>query len=144
MVGVNMALKEYKKGQLNTVAKYIGSNSYGIFGMGDYISTSYLANINDFALGNLEIRSQPVSFEGDGNRIGLEFWTNYRLILNWFDREVKLVSANNPTKEDDEISFTPAWSDNNLLITQIKLGTNAEKDGLQIGDKIFLKKNGVT
>ncbi|MEM9896076.1 MAG: aspartyl protease family protein [Bacteroidota bacterium] len=139
--GVNMSLKEYlkqkKKGQLDSVIKYIGSDAYGIFGIGDSISTSYHSIINEFTLGDLEIRSQPVSFEGDGNRIGLEFWTNYRLILNWFDREVKLISANNPKKADDEISFTPVWSENNLFITQIKLGTNAEKDGLQIGDKII-------
>ncbi|MEM6526578.1 MAG: aspartyl protease family protein [Bacteroidota bacterium] len=140
--GVEFSLKEYYKAKSKKLIedenKGIGSSTYGIFSLGESES-SYETNVKRLTIGDLELADQLVSFEGTrGKEIGMDFWKDYRLIINWFDRKLTLIpSLEKAEVKDNTQGFGLIWSNNNLYVSSLLIGSVFEKAGLELGDRII-------
>ncbi len=115
-----------------------GSSSVGIFS--DEQSTIFSKGIIDeFEVGEIKINDAIVNFPQNGGRIlGLSFFKDYLVILNWFDKEI--IISENITSERPKYKtygYGMSLKNNKLIIDFIYEGSNASKIGLRLGDQII-------
>ena len=124
-----------------------GSSSSGLYGIGHKDSIQH-ALISDISFGDVVLKNTVVEFTNEsGITIGTNYFKNYDLIINWFDKEIILTKK----KEYDNSSLTSyGFSFNNkndsLIVGEIYNNSSANTAGLKINDiilKIDNKKYGV-
>lgn len=131
---------EYYKSEIEflTGTEAVGSSSSGIYGTNKGAITTY-KKIPKFTINNIQIANQIATFnEGSSAIIGNSFFKNYRLILDWKENQIymiKEVEIKNATLETFGIGLR--YIDNQPTIAKIFKGTDADKSGLQLGDKII-------
>lgn len=124
----------------NEINKYVqgyGSGSVGAFGSGES-SKFYHAKINTLKLGDLTINDRIVySSKDTPNGIGVGFFKNYRMLLNWGSRRVKMVGiSQNFDKNYKGFGFDYNYENDVLLVANIVSGSSAE-DFLKLEDQIL-------
>lgn len=138
--GVNISNKVYEK--LNPIhsIQAKGMHNVGIYEE-EINETINLARIDEFSIGNMNLKNQTITFNDlSGNVIGLDFFKNTHLILNWFDKEMLIDKSLNldRTKNIKSFGYTLNFKDNYLYISAIYNNSEASKKGLQVGDKIVM------
>lgn len=126
----NSSIKSYISG--------FGSSSVGIFS--DEQSTIFSKGIiNEFEVGEIKVNDAIVNFPLNGGRIlGLSFFKDYIVILNWFDKEI--IMSENIASEKPKFKtygYGMSLKENRLIIDFIYEGSNASKIGLRLGDQII-------
>jgi hypothetical protein len=134
-----------KKG--NNPEELVSYSEFGssLFGQ-PIIDTSRLILVQSVSMeelrdSNLFIRVVPNDFEA----IGLDFFLNYRTIIDYPNKELLLIPYLYPL---DTISRKPnmgfhfKYVEQKLWVAGLDLGSEAEKSGLRIGDQI-LEMNGI-
>lgn len=124
-----------------------GSSSSGLYGIGAKDSIQH-ALISDISFGDVALKNTVVEFTNESAiTIGTNYFKNYDLIINWFDKEIIVTKK----KEYDNSSLTSyGFSFNNknnrLIVGGIYTNSSADHAGLKINDiilKIDTKKYGV-
>ena len=124
-----------------------GSSSSGLYGIGAKDSIQH-ALISDISFGDVALKNTVVKFSNEAlSTIGINYFKNYDLIINWFDKEIIVTKK----KEYDNSSLTSyGFSFNNkndrLIVGGIYTNSSADHAGLKINDiilKIDTKKYGV-
>ena len=124
-----------------------GSSSSGLYGVGAKDSVHH-ALISNISFGDVALKNTVVEFTNESaSTIGTNYFKNYDLIINWFDKEIIVTKK----KEYDNSSLTSyGFSFNNkndrLIVGGIYTNSSADHAGLKINDiilKIDTKKYGV-
>ena len=97
--GIVMPFTEFEKqienGQISDFKKFKTYATVGIYGGQDVKRESYKGTINDIEFGNTTLKKEKVYSEQYlGKRFGSVFFSNYRVILNWNSKKIKLIETN--------------------------------------------------
>ncbi len=84
--------KQMENGKISDFEKSNKDGSIGIYGKEKTTNESYSGTIDEIEFGNSFLENQKFYTEKYlGKRFGLEFFKNYRVILNWDSKEIKLI-----------------------------------------------------
>lgn len=94
--GIVIPFSEFKKqkenGKISDFTKSETHGVIGIYGKQDITRESYTGIINEIEFGNSTLKKEKVYSEQYFNQLfGLEFFRNYRVILNWKSKKIKLI-----------------------------------------------------
>ena len=115
-----------------------GSGGSGAYGYGKMDSIYYLQagslSVGEFGWNNQIIKCSKSIVPS----LGTAFFSNYDLVMNWADKELLL----SPHTDYDNQQFIHAgfnvhYQDDALVIASLIKESNAEKSGMQLGDKII-------
>jgi predicted aspartyl protease len=119
-----------------------GRNASGLYGAGAVDTTKYMI-ANTISFGDVTLNNPVVEFSAGASTIGMNFFKNYDLIINWNTKELilqQLDEYNHSTLTNLD-GFSWMYKDGKLVVSSLTKGGMAEKTGLQLNDKI-LKVNG--
>lgn len=86
--------KQIENGEISDFVKSTTHGIIGIYGKQDVTRTSYKGVINEIEFGNSTIKKEKVYSEQYFNQLfGLEFFKNYRVILNWNNKKIKMIET---------------------------------------------------
>jgi len=128
-----------KQKESNKITKYIlgsGYSSIGLYGKGekrDEIS----AKVDEIKIGDHIIKNKVMRVKDGKTNLGISFFKNYRLILNWEARKVHMIqegTSNNTTL--NHFGFIPSFNGNKVVVDFIYNDTAASKV-LQFGDQVL-------
>jgi len=130
----------------NIIKQYVagfGNLHLGLSGKGKP-DTTYFSVVNDIAIGDVKIKQAKVDFNTSKIKtVGLGFTSNYNVILDWKKHKIRLKEQkpynNLPFKT---IGFIPVLSEGNVVVSFLYQNSDAQKKGMQVGDKI-LSVNGM-
>lgn len=137
--GVILPFKVFEKQKNKRIKKWVksyGEGFTGIYGSKKNI-TSYNSKIDEIKIGNLTVKNRIVySAPFMENIFGLAFFKNYRVILNWKIKRIKMIEVN-PLKDEVYLNYGLNYSYKNSLIyvSALTENSNASKY-LKIGDQI--------
>ncbi len=130
-------IKQRKKNKITKLAKARGYEGVGIYGSGKE-RTFYKAKIDNIKIGNFILEDEIVSInEKSSGNLGINFFKNYRIILNWSTKRLKMIEKK--PKANNELSnfgFNPTYIDNKLFVGTLFENTKAAKL-LKLGDQIL-------
>lgn len=136
------SFKTYKKVQKELPKKKkaieYGSGGSGAYGYGKMDSIYYL-QVDRISVGEVGLENQVIKFSKSiVPNLGIAFFKNYDMVISWFDNELLL----SPHTEYDNQKFTSSgfnlnYQDDALRIATLFKGSDAEKSGMQLGDKII-------
>lgn len=88
--------KQKDDGQITDFTESKTNGAIGIYGKQDNERISYTGIIDELEFGNTILKDQKVYSEQYlGRRFGLDFFKNYRVILNWNSKKIKLIENTN-------------------------------------------------
>ncbi|UMB61176.1 aspartyl protease family protein [Lutibacter sp. A80] len=128
-----------KQKESNKISKYILGSGYttiGMYGKGekrDEIS----AKVDEIKIGNHIIKNKVMKVKDGKTNLGISFFKNYRLILNWEARKVTMIQegvSNNTAL--NHFGFIPSFNGNKVFVDFIYNDTAASKV-LQFGDEVL-------
>ena len=95
--GIVVPFHEFKKqvegNQISDFKKSKTKGVIGIYGEQQATRSSYTGVVNDLEFGNTNFKNQNVYAEQYLDKIfGLDFFKNYRVILNWNSKKIKLIA----------------------------------------------------
>lgn len=83
--------KQTENGQISDFEK-LDTQSIGIYGKENATRESYTGIINEIEFGNSTLKNEKVYSEQYlSRRFGLDFFRNYRVIINWNSKKIKLI-----------------------------------------------------
>lgn len=84
--------KQIENGMISDFSKSRTHGIIGIYGKQDVTRASYKGIIDDIEFGNSTIKKEKVYSEQYFNQLfGLDFFKNYRVILNWKSKKIKMI-----------------------------------------------------
>ena len=100
--GINIPFSEFEKQVENgKISDYIKSKNQGvtgIYGQQDKIRESYIGTINEIEFGNSILKKEKVYSEQYLEHLfGLEFFRDYRVIINWNTKKIKMIENKEKT-----------------------------------------------
>ncbi len=122
----------------NKKVMQFGYTGFGFFGYGK-MDSSYYLQVNELSFGEIKLNKQVLKFSKNSTpRMGTAFFKNYDLVMNWKDQELLL----SPHADFENQSFTHFgitfhYKDESLRIASLLKDSEAEKLGIQLGDKIM-------
>ncbi|MEO8932998.1 MAG: hypothetical protein ABI295_01720, partial [Xanthomarina sp.] len=88
--------KQKEGGQISDFKESKTDGAIGIYGKQDNTRVSYTGIINEIEFGNSILTNQKIYSEQYlSQRFGLDFFRNYRVILNWNSKKIKLIENSN-------------------------------------------------
>ena len=124
-----------------------GSSSSGLYGVGATDSIQH-ALISNISFGDVALKNTVVEFTNESaSTIGTNYFKNYDLIINWFDKEI-IVTKKKEYDNSSLISYGFSFNNKNnrLIVGGTYTNSSADHAGLKINDiilKIDTKKYGV-
>ncbi|MCC8358924.1 retropepsin-like aspartic protease [Salinimicrobium sediminilitoris] len=89
--------KQTENGEISDFKK-LNTQSVGIYGKENAARESYTGIINEIGFGNSTLKNEKVYSEQYlSRRFGLDFFRNYRVILNWDSKKIKLIESKETT-----------------------------------------------
>ena len=89
--------KQVSSGQITEFKKSETNGVVGMYGKQDFKREFYLGLIDEIEFGNNTLINQEVYAEQYLEKMfGLAFFRNYRVVLNWDSKKVKLIEKSNP------------------------------------------------
>lgn len=140
--GFSLSYSTYEKIQKelpkNKKAIEYGSGGSGGYGYGKMDSIYYL-QAGRLSVGEIGLNNQIIKFSKSiVPTIGTAFFKNYDLVMNWVDKE--LLLSPHTDYENEKIThagFNLNYQDDALRIATLIKESDAEKSGMQLGDKII-------
>jgi len=123
------------------------SSSSGLYGIGAKDSVHH-ALISNISFGDVALKNTVVKFSNEAlGTIGINYFKNYDLIINWFDKEI-IVTKKKEYDNSSLISYGFSFNNKNnrLIVGGTYTNSSADHAGLKINDiilKIDTKKYGV-
>jgi len=143
--GGNLLRIDYFKKQLDKklIKKYVKGNQkfVGAFGHTEN-ETFYEVVIDEMKIGNHTINNLIAGVRsGSHGNLGLSFFKNYRVILNWHSKKMKMIkitdAGNNSYKT---YGYTTLYKEESVFVNAI-VDTSSASDFLEQGDKIVSVNN---
>ncbi|PRP67464.1 retropepsin-like aspartic protease [Nonlabens agnitus] len=86
--------KQIEDGKITEFKKSITNGVIGIYGAEDLSRQSYKGIINEIEFGNSALGEEKVYSEKYLEHLfGLDFFKNYRTVINWDDKKIKLIES---------------------------------------------------
>ncbi|WP_051285422.1 aspartyl protease family protein [Aequorivita capsosiphonis] len=129
--------KQIEDGRINKFVKGFGAIPIGAFGEASN-NDFYTAKIDKIRFGDFIVNDEIVYADKTTiHRIGLGFFKNYRVILNWNKKRIKIFE-NQAVLEDSYSTFGYGTTQTNeqIVISYLIEGSSASKH-LEIGDTIL-------
>jgi len=143
--GENILRIDYFKNQLDKklINKYVKGNqkSFGLFGRSEN-EPFYEVVIDEMKIGNHTINNliASVRSRSDGN-LGLSFFKNYRVILNWHSKKMKMIKITNAGNHSyKDYGYTTLYKEESVFVNSI-IETSSASDFLEQGDKVVSVNN---
>jgi predicted aspartyl protease len=100
--GINIPFSEFEKqkekGKISDFTKSKTQGVIGVYGKQNITRESYIGTINEIEFGNSILKKEKVySEEYLEHLFGLDFFRNYRVIINWNSKKIKLIENNEIT-----------------------------------------------
>ncbi|SFW60540.1 retropepsin-like aspartic protease [Cellulophaga fucicola] len=93
--------KQKENGLISNFTESKTSGAIGIYGKQDNARISYTGIVNELEFGNTILKNQKVYSEQYlSRRFGLDFFKNYRVILNWNSKKIKLIENKENTNSE--------------------------------------------
>jgi len=133
------AFKNLKK--KNKINQYI--SNYGTFGSGLYghgkPDSNFTAVVSELKIGETQLGKSRIDFNaGDVNTIGLNFLSNYNIILDWKKKNIALYEVkkfnNLPYLS---LGFSLKSDNGKVVVANVIPNTDAERKGLKIGAEVI-------
>lgn len=120
-----------------TLSSY-GHSSSGLYGFGDQDTINFLV-CEDISFGDIQLKNQIIEFTNNSAvTIGTNFFKNYDLIINWFEKEIKLIKKKTYDYSSiEDFGCTWMYIDGNLKIKSLTTGGPAELSGIKLNDHII-------
>ena len=123
----------------NLISKYVKGNkkSFGAFGYTEN-QPYYYTIIDEFKIGNHTVNNLiTVVDDGYSNKLGLAFFKNYRIILNWKKKRMRMIEVTKAGNSSFETyGFSILYEGEDAYINGIVEGSSASQSLIQ-GDKIL-------
>jgi len=133
-------LKQKKSKKITKYIKGFGYTGIGMYGKGDK-KKEYSAKIDQIKIGSHIITDKIMVVKDGKTNLGISFFKNYRLILNWKAKKVKMVQENiSYNTELNQFGFNSNFNKNKVFVDFIYNDTEASKV-LQFGDQILQINN---
>lgn len=131
------------KDSIAPVVVSVGTTTSGLYGVGE-ADTNYYTTISNVSFGDIQLKNQLVSFSRDKSlTLGNEFFENYDITYNWFDKEMILTNKKEYDNSSfDSFGFSYFFTDSKLLVSLLMEGSEADLKGIKRGDQI-LEINGI-
>ena len=98
VIPYNEFKKQKENGEISEFEKSNTDGSIGIYGKEQTSVESYKGRIDEIEFGNATLENQKFYSEQYlGKRFGLNFFKNYRVIINWDSKKIKLIDNNETT-----------------------------------------------
>lgn len=125
-------LKNYKQ-----IRSY-GNPSSGVYGTGKQDSVTTV-KVPFMKLGTLKLENQILVFEdGSSSVLGNAFLKNYKTTINWKNKTIHLLQQDSvPEAKLETLGFGIRYINNKPVVAILTKDSNAEKQGLQLGDEII-------
>lgn len=133
-------LKQKESGEITNYIKGAGYRSIGMHGKGEQ-KNEYSVKIDQIKIGNHTITDKIMRVKGGKMNLGISFFKNYRLILNWKSKKVKMLKQSSSLNTElDHFGFYPYFNENKVFVYFIYNDTEAS-EVLQLGDQILQINN---
>ncbi len=139
--GTNLLRIDYFKKQLDKelIKKYVKGKqkAFGGFGRSEN-KPFYHTIIDEMKIGNHTVKNLFTSVQsGSGNNLGLAFFKNYRVILNWKNKKIKMIEITRAGNDSYKTyGFSILYKEKNVYVNSI-IETSSASDFLKQGDKIL-------
>lgn len=143
--GNNLLRADYfqKQRDANLIKKYVkgSQKGFGAFGRSEE-KPFYHTIIDEMKIGNHTINNLFTSVKsGSGNNLGLTFFKNYRVILNWNKKKIKMIEITKAGNDSYKTyGFSTLYEEEGIYVNAIVETSNASKF-LKQGDKILSINN---
>jgi hypothetical protein len=119
----------YKEGE-----KSVGYGSTGLYGstMDTIIETLRTISIGDFKQEGLV----KYHYGGSKRLLGMDFFNQFDVVMDWEEKQMSLYPKELEKQTHRSLGFTPKWMDGKLIVGTVAYGSEAEKEGLKVGDEI--------
>lgn len=132
-------LKQKKSKKITKFKEGFGYSSIGMYGKGDE-KKEYSVKIDQIKIGNHIITDKIMVVKNDKPNLGISFFKNYRLILNWKSKKIKMVKQSNSLNTElNHFGFKHIFNGNKLFVGFV-YKSEASKI-LQLGDQILRINN---
>jgi len=139
---ITMPFSEFKdqkeKGIIKNFAKSKTLGVTGVYGQQSNVKEAYIGVVDKINFGNTVLNNEEVMTEKSLTKVfGLGFFKDYRVILNWNAKKIKMIPQKNKIDDNFEsFGFSYSLKNNCLIIGTLYDNTKAESY-LQIGDQIL-------
>ncbi len=138
--GFNLSYRNYEQIQ-KELPKNKKAIQYGYLGSGYYgygkIDSTYYLQVDRLSIGEIGLDNQILKFSKSViPTIGTAFFKNYDLVMNWNDKELLLSPHTNNQKFINK-GISLNYQDGALRIASLIKESEAEKLGIQLGDKVL-------
>jgi C-terminal processing protease CtpA/Prc len=101
--------------------------------------TIYYTAVPKVSFGDIELNNQVVSFKGnEANTMGNEFFENYDVTYNWFEKEMILTDKKKADISSfNSFGFTYFFSEDKLIVSLVIQGSTADLKGIKRGEQII-------
>ena len=117
-----------------------GSTSSGIYGAGS-ADTMYYARVPETKIGSVTLTENVMIFEPNkGKTIGMEFFSQYRTILDWESNTLYLIPQQleeTHRQSLETFGFSYLYDDGKLIVRFVIPESEAYKQGIRLGDEII-------
>ena len=143
--GSNLMRADYFQDQLeaNLIKKYVKGNqkAWGGFGRTEE-EPFYHTIVDEFKIGNHTVNNSFTRVnKGAGNNLGLAFFKNYRVILNWHKKKISMIEITKAGNDSYETyGFSTLFEEDGVYINAIVETSSASKF-LKQDDKILRIKD---
>ncbi|MCI2229322.1 aspartyl protease family protein [Polaribacter sp. MSW13] len=133
-------LKQKKSKKITKYIKGSGYSGIGMFGKGEK-KNEYSAKIDKIKIGGHIITDKIMVVKDGKTNLGISFFKNSRLILNWKAKKVKMVpKSTSYNTELNQFGFNSNFNGNKVIVDFIYNDSQASKV-LQFGDQILQINN---
>jgi hypothetical protein len=138
--GFSLSEKTYRiaKDSASPVVIGIGTTTSGLYGVGE-VDTNYYTTISTVSIGEIQLSNQMVGFnKGHALTLGNEFFENYLVTYNWFDKEMILSEKmEHDNSSFNSFGFSYFFNETKLLVSMLIEGSEADQKGIKRGDQII-------
>lgn len=102
----------------------------------------YRTNINELKIGDHSVNNIHATVKSSaGNNLGLAFFKNYRVILNWQKKRMRMIEITKAGNDSYEsYGFSTLYENNGIYVNEI-IETSSAAEFLKQGDKIMSINN---
>ncbi|MGS0527664.1 aspartyl protease family protein [Zobellia nedashkovskayae] len=128
-----------KQLETNLITKYVKGNNkaFGAFGRSEE-NPFYSTIIDEMKIGNHTVNNIFTNVKnGDDNNLGLVFFKNYRVILNWNKKKLKMIEVTKAGNDSYKTyGFSTLYEKEEVYVNSV-VETSSASEFLKNGDKIL-------
>lgn len=133
----NVLKKLNKENDISKISGF-GTLSGSLFGYAEPEKDEF-AIISAIVIGSTRLNNQVVTFIDNGKtqKIGTKFLKNYRVIFNWFNKELHLIKKKDYYNNEETFGIKFRYDENSkVIVSYVYENSSAFKTSLKFGDEV--------